>query len=340
LSALTLDIIGRVAFLYEFKALDLVTAWSHNTEQDELGQVSDPLITSLNETLRADPRRILFSVLGLGGLDPGFRSTKKHLNAAVDKLIANNKMDRAHTAPKSLVQLLFLATDHEDDNRTLSHVELRDEAKTFLVAGHETTSTWCYWACFALAKYPEIQERVFQDIVKECPDGPITIEAADRMEYLNGFLQEVLRLYPPVGILSRYTAKEEVLAGCRIPANTRLTYAPHLLHRHPRYWPDPDTFDPERWTKKAEIPGGRSHHFAFIPFSAGGRNCIGQRFATIEALLMMGPLVRAFRVQLAPSQRETEFRFTNYIVMKAKPHLKICVSPRDEPGPAAAAVAT
>jgi cytochrome P450 len=105
--------------------------------------------------------------------------------------------------------------------------------------------------------------------------------------------------------------------------------SPYLLHRHPKYWDDPDEFKPERWLEKGEEFMSRIR-FAFLPFSAGGRNCIGQRFATMEAKLIMAELIRSFVFQIAPSQAKTKFEISNLIVMRTKPSLKVVVKSRDK----------
>lgn len=105
--------------------------------------------------------------------------------------------------------------------------------------------------------------------------------------------------------------------------------SPYLLHRHPKYWDHPNEFKPERWLEKSEDFAARIR-FAFFPFSAGGRNCIGQRFATLEAKLIMAELVRSFVFHIAPSQAKTEFSISNLIVIKTKPSLKVVVKSRDK----------
>ena len=170
---------------------------------------------------------------------------------------------------------------------------------------------------------------VFQDIAKHAPrenTPEITIESIEKMSYFNAFMKEVLRLYPPAGIIIRYNMKEENLKGVKVPAGTKMVIPIHLLHRHPKYWKDPEEFQPERWMGE-EHPS--SHKHAFMPFSNGPRNCIGYFFAEVEAKLLMAPLIRHFLFRLAPSVRDTNFTFTLSITMKASPGLKITASKRE-----------
>ena len=113
--------------------------------------------------------------------------------------------------------------------------------------------------------------------------------------------------------------------GFKIPVGTRITIPIHLIHRHPDYWTNPDEFQPERWLKD-QFPA--SHKNAFLPFGVGPRNCIGENFATFEAKLIMGPLIRSFMFNFAPSLRSAEFTLSAFVTTKPKPDVKICVRSR------------
>ncbi|KAI2500381.1 cytochrome p450 [Fragilaria crotonensis] len=330
MSAITLDIIGHAAFSHAFHGMDEIGKWVEDEGSDGLAELQDPFISSIIHGLKPNLITVLLNALSLSFLtntiNPQARKSSRLINDAVSKVVDNAKRQSPENA-KSLLQLLLNAEDPETTGaRTLSHAELIDETKTFLVAGHETTATWCYWAFYALSKYPDIQDKVFSDIEKFSTKGSdtITLEMVDEMEYFHAFLLEVLRLYAPVGLIVRTNVKPEVLGGYRIPEFTRFVIPIHLLHRHPLYWDEPEVFRPERWETMDE----ERVRFAFLPFSAGGRNCIGQRFATIEAKLILAPLIRNFRFQVSPSQRDTDFSFTNFITMKSKPALKIVAQSR------------
>jgi len=265
-------------------------------------------------------------------------------------------------APKSLLETLLgveNGSDNEDitsksqkpqtsnsSSRRQNHLnstELRDEMKQFIVAGHETTSVWCHWCSFALSKYPDAQQKVYDDIVKHAPmeissttshNSPITVEIANQMSYLDAFMKEVLRMYPPVGSMIRTNARDVTFNSSKndegnvtIPKGTSITIPVYLLHRHPKYWSKPDTFLPERWlAEDGSFPASNRH--AYLPFSNGPRNCIGNYFATNEAKLIMAPLIREFVFDLAPSMKGVEFKLASFVTMKTKPALKICVRKR------------
>lgn len=349
LSSLTLDIIGDVAFSHSFKALDAVEQWSRlatnrqhanvdgdNKPDDELAKITDPFITYLHKAIKINLISSILSLSGLASLsryvNPHVRRNRYFLDQAVDRVVADARKENTKTT--SILHLLLHAKDPEQkgdqSKATLSDTELRDEVKTFIIAGHETTSTWLYWALYALSIYPEVQNRVHENVVKHAPSTvpEILMEHVDKMDYMNAFLLEVLRMYPPVGFFTRVNSEEEDFGnGLIVPAGTRIAICPHLMHRHPKYWDDPEDFKPERWLNETEEEAER-RRFAFIPFSAGGRGCIGQQFATMEAKLILASLVRAFRVAIASSQRMTEFKLTTSITAKTKPLLKICVKKR------------
>mmetsp|Transcript_34479 Transcript_34479/g.83650 ORF Transcript_34479/g.83650 Transcript_34479/m.83650 type:complete len:153 (-) Transcript_34479:296-754(-) len=132
-----------------------------------------------------------------------------------------------------------------------------------------------------------------------------------------------------VGAIGRYSNETVTLAGKEIPPNTRIVLSTYVLGRHPKYWDDPNDFKPERWLDKSEEFSARIR-FAFFPFSAGGRNCIGQRFATMEAKLIMAELIRSFVFNLAPSLKGTKFELSNMVVMRPKPDLKVVIKSRDK----------
>jgi len=179
-----------------------------------------------------------------------------------------------------------------------------------------------------LAKQKDTQRRLYEEIMRHSSSsGRITIEEIESMSYFNAFLREVLRLYPPVGLIFRYNAADEVFAGYKIPRDTKMFISPHLLHRNPKYWKDPLEFRPERWLDKEKA---KHHPYAFLPFSAGGRNCVGQQFAQLEAQLIVSSIIRAFHIDIAPEQADIKFQYVAYITMKTEPGLKIIVRSRKE----------
>lgn len=342
LSMLTLDVIGDVAFSHDFSALEALEEWSMKQpiadgNNDRVGSIRDPFGGQITHLTNANKITVLLFATGLIFFDryvnPGLMRKRRLMDEAVARVVSNART--SCTRAKSLLHLLLQAKDPEGNanssERVLSDAELRDEVKTFVVAGHETTSTWLYWALINLAKYPDVQDRVLDDILKHAPLSvkEITLEHVEKMEYMNAFLQEVLRVNPPIPRLPRFNNYVENFDGIVVPPHTRLVIPILLLHHHPKYWDNPADFSPERWINVSEEEAER-RRFAFLPFSAGNRNCIGQIFATMEAQLILAPLLRSFRVVAAPSQRNTKFTFSpsSSITLKSIPRFKICVKKR------------
>lgn len=332
-SALTLDVIGIVAFSHDFQATDAVEKWSSDINPSV--KLHDPLIRALRKELSPNILRMLLASFNLQRFDDTIlrstRENRKVLNDAVGAVVKKAKVSHSLSESgrkKCLLELLFDAEDAHSghEKRKLSFKELRDETKTVLISGHDTTSTLCAFAVYRLTKHPHIQKLVFKDIMDHTTstDGPITLEMIKKMTYFDAFLHEVLRLHPPVGMIARDLSRRTNLVGESIPAGTRIQISIYLLHRNPKYWTDPEEFKPERWQERDE----KFHHFAFLPFSAGGRNCIGQRFAMYEAKLILAPIIREFEMMLSPSQENVDFKHVNFITLKIIPSVKVRVKRR------------
>lgn len=337
-SALTLDIIGDVAFSHDFGACRAIETWAQcfdasDVKTQEPGIAIDVLISAFQKSLKLNALGYALILMELSWLEKylnrAVANTRSKLNAAVDEVIANART----TTPthKSLLHSMLEASDSESDRceqASLSDLELRDEIKTFILAGHETTSTWVYWALYALSKFPDVQEKVYKEVRRSKPDCsiPITSDDADEMPYFCAFLSEILRFYSPVGAVIRFTSQEETWDGYTIPRNTRMVVPMHLLHRHPDYWINPETFFPERWLDKEACE--ERHRFCYVPFLAGPRNCIGQRFAEMEVKAIVSNLVRTFSIQLAPCMRDKDITFTSFLTMKSTPPIVIRVRKR------------
>lgn len=334
-SALFLDIIGKVAFSHEFRAMEEVEEWGKD-EKCEV-ELKDPL--GMYSSLMPSPVRMLLVNLHLHRLEkyliPSAHKGTQSLKRAVKAVVKNahdgyKNRDDASTKPKCLLEMLFDAKDPQPGSRNqpLTHTELEEEIKTFLVAGHETTATLCVWAIYCLIQHPEVQERVLEDITKHCPkEGEITLESFAHMDYFEAFLKEVLRMYPSVGMIVRNTNEPVNILGDIIPPHTRVVLPIYLLHRHPKYWTDPESFKPERWLH-GERRDDKFHHFAYLPFSAGFRNCIGQRFAMWEMKLVLAPLLRKFEVYMSPSMDGVDLKLVAFITIKSVPPVMIRVRSR------------
>jgi cytochrome P450 len=183
---------------------------------------------------------------------------------------------------------------------TFTREELIDELGVMFLAGHETTASGLTWAFFILASRPEVRDRIRAEVDAVCGDGPVEFEHVRRLTYVRNVFRETLRLYPPITFLPRVALQRGRLGPCTVKRGALLMVAPWTIHRHRRYWPEPDAFDPDRFSAEREaeiIPG------TWLPFGLGPRVCIGAGFAQTEATLILARLARRYDFNVVPGQR-------------------------------------
>jgi cytochrome P450 len=179
----------------------------------------------------------------------------------------------------------------------MSDQQLRDEAMTIFVAGHETTANTLAWTFYLLSRHPDVARRVRAELAEVLGGRLPTLEDLPRLELLARVVKESLRLYPPAWSIGRRSVGPDVIDGCRIRANTLVVLAPWVTHRHPRYWSNPEGFDPERFTPEAEKERPR---YAYFPFGGGPRQCIGNGFAAMEAQLVLATVLPRYEPSVVP----------------------------------------
>ncbi|QFQ86154.1 cytochrome P450 [Paracoccus kondratievae] len=218
---------------------------------------------------------------------------------------------RARSGPRQVPDLLDLLRAGEDPetHRRMTPAELRDNLLTFIVAGHETTALTLAWALYLLAFDPQVQARA-ADEAQATLDGRAAA-AADlpRLPYIRQVIEETLRLYPPAAFLSRTARAHDMLGGREVLPGDTIMLPIYALHRHHLLWDDPDRFDPERFA-----PGTTRDRFAFLPFGAGPRICIGASFALQEAVIILATLVSRFRFDLSARQPQPR------MILTLRPH--------------------
>ncbi|XP_043485403.1 cytochrome P450 4C1-like [Polistes fuscatus] len=192
----------------------------------------------------------------------------------------------------SLLDLLIAA--FWKDNQ-IDEEGIREEVDTFMFEGHDTTASALNFALSLFAKHKDIQENI-RDEVKSImgEDNNLTISSFQELSYLERCLKESLRLYPSVHLISRYISKDMQLKHYLIPSKTMCIVNIYGVHRNPEYWPNPNVFDPDRFLPE-NIKG--RHPYSYIPFSAGPRNCIGQRFAMLELKLFVAFILYNFKLE-------------------------------------------
>ncbi len=192
-----------------------------------------------------------------------------------------------------LLGLLLAAVDRGD----LTAREIRDEIATVFTAGHETTAMTLGWLFYLLDRRPEVETRLLAEIDTVLERRPATAADIDRLPYARMVIDEAMRLYPPAHSMTRFALGPDQLGDVAIPAHSVVVVSPWLIHRNPALWPDPDSFDPERFSPARSE--GRAR-YSFIPFGAGPRICLGAGFAITEAVLVLATILQHWRVRMVP----------------------------------------
>lgn len=219
-----------------------------------------------------------------------FLKTKARLDEIVNGLVKLHQ-DGGGTEG-DIVDRLLKARDDET-GEGMDEAQMRDEIITLMLAGHETSATALTWTFYLLSQHPEVEQRLCAEL--ESVLGGRTATSADlpNLPYLKQVIQESMRVYPPVWGIARRSTEETEFGGFRIPANSYIAITAYVLHRHPEFWSDPERFDPDRFAPKA---GQSRHSYAYLPFSAGPRACIGASMATLETQLILARLIQQFRL--------------------------------------------
>jgi cytochrome P450 len=265
----------------------------------ELGE-ADRLTTALVEAFRqVNIRMFLFFLpawLPLPG-EKAFRSAILTLDESMSRLLSGRRASGERR--KDLLSLLLDARD-PDTGEAVSDRQLRDELITLFIAGNETTAITMTWAMYLLGRHPDIEAKVRAEVKEVLGDRLPNFEDLPRLRYTKMVIQEALRLYPTSWILPRLAAADDEVGGYQIPKGATVIVSQYIMHHHPSLWPNPEVFDPERFTP--ENLEGRPRH-AFMPFGAGPRLCIGDQFAIMEAQFILAMMTQRFRARLAPGAR-------------------------------------
>jgi cytochrome P450 len=219
-----------------------------------------------------------------------FLADRKYLYSVATDLIKERRA--SNETPHDLLQMMMDAHDGEDGS-VMSDQELLDQLMTMMTAGHETVSVTLAWALHLMAIDPSKRDAMEAEIDSVIGTGAVLPEHAKQLPYTRGLVMETLRLYPPVWSIARETQKDDEIIGHPVPKGSMVLAAAYLTHRHPKYWPNPLEFEPERFVN-VDKPGG--HTFAYYPFAAGPRICIGHEFAMIEATLILAKICQKLRL--------------------------------------------
>ena len=218
-----------------------------------------------------------------------FQSALATVDRVVQRIIDEHRAGTDGQA--DLLTMLMEARDPES-GAGFTDRELRNEAITMLLAGHETTATALAWTFALLAAHPDAAARVRAEVDEVLGQRRPVADDLPRLAYTSRVIQEAMRLYPPIWAIERRAAGDDVIGGYGIPAGSSVIVSPYVLHRHPAFWPDPERFDPSRFESGRPSP-------AYMPFGAGPRYCVGSEFALVEARLVVAMVTQAGRLSLA-----------------------------------------
>ncbi|XP_061575069.1 cytochrome P450 4V2-like [Cololabis saira] len=219
---------------------------------------------------------------------------------------------------------MLLKTQDENGNK-LSHQDIQEEVDTFMFEGHDTTAASMNWTLHLLGSHPEIQRKVQQELqeVFGTSDRPVNTEDLKQLKYLDCVIKESLRLFPSVPFFARSLCDDCHINGFTVPKGANAIVVTYTLHRDPRYFPEPEEFRPERFLP--ENSEGRPP-YAYVPFSAGLRNCIGQRFAQMEEKVVLASTLRKFSIQAC--QQRDNLRPVGELILRPEKGIQIKLEKR------------
>ncbi|KAK5926281.1 hypothetical protein CgunFtcFv8_021865 [Champsocephalus gunnari] len=236
---------------------------------------------------------------------------------------SDNDSDKGTKRRRAFLDMLLMTTD-EDGNR-MNNQEIQEEVDTFMFEGHDTTAASMNWAVHLLGAHPEAHSRVQQELqeVFGTSNRPANMEDLKKLKYLECVIKEALRLFPSVPFFARNIGEDCHINGFKVPKGANAIVLTYALHRDRRYFPEPEEFRPERFMPENAV--GRPP-YAYIPFSAGLRNCIGQRFALMEEKVVLAAILRNFSVEA--SQKREDLRPLGELILRPEKGITIKLEKR------------
>jgi cytochrome P450 len=223
------------------------------------------------------------------------REGQEFLDAIILRMI--NERRSSGEDRGDLLSMLLLAQDEEGDGGGMTDKQVRDESLTLFLAGHETTANALTWTWYLLAQHLAVEAKLHAEIDTVLADRLPTADDVPQLPYTRMVLAESMRLYPPAWVIGRRALENYEIPPYQIPANSLLLLSPYVMQRDPRYYTNPDVFDPERWTPEAQAQRPK---YAYFPFGGGPRQCVGEAFAWMEGVLLIATLAQRWRLRLVP----------------------------------------
>lgn len=291
---LTARIIGRTIFgddTPEAEAREVVTGFSHYVRSIEQ--------MDLASSLGLPSLEFMTNPFGAGKA----RRSAKRIHDVIDKIIARHKLQTLKDGSNKSLLAMFLSPPSDGSSTTcrFSDIAARNEAIVMFMAGHETTANTLTWAWYLLWASPDSRKQLQLELDNVLGDRLPTLQDVTNLPFTRAIIEETLRLYPPVPVLSRQARNDDTIKGKPVRRGDIILVVPWLLHRHDKHWEAPNAFRPQRFM----APAKRPDRFVYIPFSVGHRVCLGQRFGLTEAVLCLAMLAQRFELDLEPG-REVE----------------------------------
>jgi cytochrome P450 len=295
MSGVALDVIFRTIFTRPINAEEMAEICAAFTEyQDKAPQ--DALIALFGDASAPQiPEGELAAIAG-------------RIRSLIARMIDERlSLPQGQVPPDDILQAVIDARD-PDDGTSFSRVELINQITVLFLAGHETSASALTWCVFILSQQPQFAEKIRSEAIALAGNRPLAQDDVNKIATARDVFREALRLYPPAGFISRVATGPVTIGGYDIDKGSLVVISPWLLHRHEKYWKDPDKFDPERFSpaREREMVAG-----TFIPFGLGARVCTGRTIAMIEGPLIIAELMRALRFKpIEPETVAPLFRLT------------------------------
>ncbi len=254
-----------------------------------------------------------------------FRAAKKRLDEVVDGMIQARRADANPDRHADLLSMLVAARDDQagGDGLKLDAQQIRDQVLTLFLAGFETVANALAWTWMLLGQNPEAETRLHVELNAVLAGRLPTLEDIPRLEFTGMVLSESMRLYPPAWAMGREVLEDVSIGPYRLRKGTMVFFSQYIVHRDPRWFPEPERFRPERFVAAAK--SGRPR-FAYFPFGGGARQCIGESFAWMEAVLALATIAQRWHIELVPGQK---IELQPKITLRPKNGIQVKVVPRD-----------
>ncbi|WP_026607857.1 cytochrome P450 [Methylocapsa acidiphila] len=299
--------------------VDMLATWKHGEARDIHADMTHLSVAIIAKTLfgaeasadaetLAESFRVVIAQIVSQMVDPihfpsfvptphqlRLRKAIRQIEAFLNELIRQRRNEQHD----DFLSLLLAA--HEDKGGAVGENNWRYQAMTVFVAGYETTALTLTWALYLISQNPDVEARLLDELHAVLGGRPPSAADVRKLRYADMVIKETLRLYPPVWLLGPRVGVDAFEVGpYRLPAGATVLISPWVTHRDPRYFAQPEKFDPDRWSEKTNEP---SEKYAYFPFSGGERQCIGKSYATMEAVLLLATILQGFRLELVPEAR-------------------------------------